>query len=197
MVIAEEKVELRKYFKRLRSQLTAEQAASGSLLTAHQILACDAYRKANCIMGYLAFGNELSVDLVLQQALADAMRMLNENAPNDQVIKLKSLEALQKMADGKATKIIIPSEIQGLAGLQPQQLDLVLVPGVAFGRDGSRLGMGAGYYDRFLPQAENALLMGIAYDAFIQPNLPRDEFDVLVQLLASESGITTLSPLSL
>ena len=45
------------------------------------------------------------------------MRMLNENAPNDQVIKLKSLEALQKMADGKATKIIIPSEIQGLAGL--------------------------------------------------------------------------------
>lgn len=57
--------------------------------------------------------------------------------------------------------------------------------------------MGAGYYDRFLPQAENALLMGIAYDAFIQPSLPRDEFDVLVQLLASESGITTLSPLSL
>ena len=53
---------------------------------------------------------------------------------------------------------------------------------------------------RVLPagaQAENALLMGIAYDAFIQPNLPRDEFDVLVQLLASESGITTLSPLSL
>ena len=72
MVIAEEKVELRKYFKRLRSQLTAEQAASGSLLTARQILACDAYRKASCIMGYLAFGNELSVDLVLQQALHDA-----------------------------------------------------------------------------------------------------------------------------
>ena len=50
-------------------------------------------------------------------ALADAMRMLNENAPNDQVIKLKALEAFQKAADGKATKIIIPSEIQGLAGL--------------------------------------------------------------------------------
>ena len=48
---------------------------------------------------------------------ADAMRMLNENAPNDQVIKLKALEAFQKAADGKATKIIIPSEIQGLAGL--------------------------------------------------------------------------------
>ena len=53
----------------------------------------------------------------VQQALADAMRMLNENAPNDQVIKLKALEALEKVADGKATKLIIPSEIQGLAGL--------------------------------------------------------------------------------
>ena len=49
--------------------------------------------------------------------MADSMRLLNENAPNDQVIKLKALEAFQKAADGKATKIIIPSEIQGLAGL--------------------------------------------------------------------------------
>ena len=55
--------------------------------------------------------------LKVQQALADSMRMLNENAPNDQVIKLKALEALEKVADGKATKLIIPSEIQGLAGL--------------------------------------------------------------------------------
>ena len=42
---------------------------------------------------------------------------MNQAAPNDQVIKLKALEAMQKVADGKATKIIIPSEIQGLAGL--------------------------------------------------------------------------------
>ena len=55
--------------------------------------------------------------LKVQQALADSMRLLNENAPNDQVIKLKALEALGKVADGKATKLIIPSEIQGLAGL--------------------------------------------------------------------------------
>ena len=53
----------------------------------------------------------------IQQALADSLAMLNEKAPNDQVIKLKSIEAMQKIADGKATKIIIPSEIQGLVGL--------------------------------------------------------------------------------
>lgn len=53
----------------------------------------------------------------VQQALADSMAMLNEKAPNDQVIKLKSIQAMEKIADGKATKIIIPSEIQGMVGL--------------------------------------------------------------------------------
>ena len=53
----------------------------------------------------------------VQQALADSLAMLNEKAPNDAVIKLKSIEAMQKIADGQATKIIIPSEMQGLVGL--------------------------------------------------------------------------------
>ena len=53
----------------------------------------------------------------VQTALAESLRLLNEDAPNDQVVKLKALEAMQKVADGKATKIIIPSELQGLAGL--------------------------------------------------------------------------------
>ena len=53
----------------------------------------------------------------VQQALADSLAMLNEKAPNDAVIKLKAIETMQKVADGKATKIIIPSEMQGLVGL--------------------------------------------------------------------------------
>ena len=53
----------------------------------------------------------------VQQALADSLEMLNKSAPSDQVIKLKSIEAMQKVADGKATKNIIPSEMQGLVGL--------------------------------------------------------------------------------
>jgi len=53
----------------------------------------------------------------VQQALADSIKLLNEANPNDQVVKIKALEAFQAAADGKATKIIIPSEIQGLAGL--------------------------------------------------------------------------------
>ncbi len=53
----------------------------------------------------------------VQQALADSLAMLNQNAPSEQVIKLKGIEAMEKVADGKATKIIIPSQMQGLAAL--------------------------------------------------------------------------------
>ena len=53
----------------------------------------------------------------VQKALAESLALLNESAPNDSVLKLKSIEAMQKIADGQATKIIIPSEMQGLVGL--------------------------------------------------------------------------------
>ena len=53
----------------------------------------------------------------VQQALADSLEMLNKAAPADNVLKLKAIEAMQKVADGQATKIIIPSEMQGLVGL--------------------------------------------------------------------------------
>ena len=84
-----------------------------------------------------------------------------------------------------------------LEQIEPKELDLVLVPGVAFGRDGSRMGMGAGYYDRFLPQTNKALTMGVAYDCLLQETLPTDEHDVKMQCIVSESGILTLSPLDL
>ena len=60
---------------------------------------------------------EAEAILKIQQAQAEGIKMLNEANPDAQVIAIKSLESLQKVADGKSTKIIIPSEIQGLAGL--------------------------------------------------------------------------------
>ena len=60
---------------------------------------------------------EAQAILAVQKALADSLALLNENAPNEQVVKLKSIQAMEKVADGKATKIIIPSQMQGLVGL--------------------------------------------------------------------------------
>ena len=104
--------------ERRESILQAEGEKASKVLIAEGekqsvLLQADAAKQAKI----MAAEAEATSILKVQQALADSMRMLNENAPTDQVIKLKALEALEKVADGKATKIIIPSEIQGLAGL--------------------------------------------------------------------------------
>ena len=63
--------------------------------------------------------------LKVQEATAKGIRMINEAAPGEGVIAIKSLEALEKAADGKATKIIIPSQLQGLAGLTVSAAELL------------------------------------------------------------------------
>ena len=68
---------------------------------------------------------EAEAILNVQKAQAEGLRMLNEAAPTDKVIAIKSLEAFEKAADGKATKIIIPSQIQSLAGLASSLTELV------------------------------------------------------------------------
>ena len=65
----------------------------------------------------LAAEAESEAILKVQKATADAIRLINAAEPGDAVIKIKALEAFQKAADGRATKIIVPSELQGLAGL--------------------------------------------------------------------------------
>ena len=104
--------------ERRESILQAEGEKASKVLIAEgekqsTLLRADAAKQAKI----MAAEAEAESILKVHQAMADSMRMLNENAPNDQVIKLKALEALEKVADGKATKLIIPSEIQGLAGL--------------------------------------------------------------------------------
>ena len=104
--------------ERRESILQAEGEKASKVLIAEGekqsvLLQADAAKQAKI----MAAEAEAQSILKVQQAMADSMRLLNENAPNDQVIKLKALEALEKVADGKATKIIIPSEIQSLAGL--------------------------------------------------------------------------------
>ena len=102
-----------------RSQiLVAEGEKEAAILKADAekqaaILKAEAEKQA----AILKADGEAQAIMAVQKAMADSLELLNEKAPNDQVIKLKALEAMQKIADGKATKIIIPSEIQGIAGL--------------------------------------------------------------------------------
>ena len=98
--------------------LVAEGQKQSAILEAEaakeaQILKAEAAKQAEILKAE----GEAEAILKIQQATAEGIRMINESAPGDGVIAIKSLEALEKVADGQATKIIIPSEIQSLAGL--------------------------------------------------------------------------------
>ena len=114
---------------RRQAILVAEGQRESAILVAQgekesAILQADAEKQAAILRAeaeqqaaILKADGEAQAILAIQKAMADSLEMLNKAAPNDQVIKLKAIEAMQKMADGQATKIIIPSEIQGLVGL--------------------------------------------------------------------------------
>ena len=114
---------------RRQSILQAEGQKKSAILIAEgeresAILRADAEKQAAILKAeaekqaaILKADGEAQAIRAVQQALADSLELLNEKAPNDQVVKLKAIEAMQKVADGKATKIIIPSEMQGLVGL--------------------------------------------------------------------------------
>ena len=104
--------------ERRQAILQAEGQKQSQILVAEgekqsMILRADAEKQS----AVLRAEGEAAAIMKVQSALADSIKLLNEANPNDQVIKVKALEAMQKVADGKATKIIIPSELQGLAGL--------------------------------------------------------------------------------
>ena len=114
---------------RRQSILQAEGQKKSAILIAEgeresAILRADAEKQAAILKAeaekqaaILKADGEAQAILAVQKALADSLQMLNEKAPNDQVVKLKAIQAMEKVADGKATKIIIPSEMQGLVGL--------------------------------------------------------------------------------
>lgn len=115
--------------ERRESILVAEGKKQSAILVAEgekeaTVLAAEANRLAKIKEAE----GEAEALLAVQKALADSIAMLNEAAPSEQVIKLKSLEAFSTAADGKATKIIIPSEIQSLAGLASSFKEVMVDP---------------------------------------------------------------------
>ena len=112
--------------ERRQNILQAEGTKQSAILVAEgekeaAVLRADAEKQA----AILKAEGEAQAILEVQKAMAESLRLLNEACPNDQVIKLKALETMEKVADGKATKIIIPSEIQGLAGLAEGVIETV------------------------------------------------------------------------
>ncbi|MEG1426841.1 MAG: SPFH domain-containing protein [Oscillospiraceae bacterium] len=121
----------------MEKQMKAERERRAKILDAEgvkrsEILIAEGHKESTILKAdaekatrILEAEGEAEAILSVQRALADSIKMLNEASPSDNVIAIKSLEAFQKAADGKATKIIIPSNIQGLAGMVTSIKELI------------------------------------------------------------------------
>lgn len=175
---------MRKELKSLRNRLYKDEVALKSSLACRNILNMAAYKNAGTIFAYLAFGSEVNVDGVIINALQSGKTVCVPvvTGPHSmQAVKLNSLNCIKEGAYG----IRIPQgEPQAV---NPSGIGLVLVPGLGFDLKGGRMGMGAGYYDRFLPQCVNAVKTGITYDILLRSKIICDEHDVLMDYIITES----------
>lgn len=184
------KKDLRKSILAVRRGMSPEEVASGSDRIADHLCSWPVYQNAKKIMLYLAMPDEPHVDKVISHALAAGKTVCVPHMCETRgLMDAAIISNLDDLVVGQFN-ILVPNP-NTLRLLEPSELDLIIVPGVAYAKDGRRLGMGAGYYDRFLFKANTAELIGAAWAAQILDLVPTDSHDRPVNYLLTENGIFT------
>lgn len=176
---------LRKELKSLRNKLSGEEVAEKSAAICKHILESEHYRSANVIFAYLAFGKEVNIDMVINDALQNNKIVAVPKIIGPHEMIAVSVESLDDIQIGDYS---IRTAKDDAKVIDPATVDLVLVPGVGFDMHGHRMGMGAGFYDRFLPKTGDATLIGVTYDCLLAEAIPYDRYDVSVDCLVTETN---------
>ncbi len=179
-----EKTLFRARYRALRDALPAEAVAlAGTQIRAH-LADWPIFRQARCVMAYMAFGNE--IDLV---PLMDRFQDKHWVIPRT-VMKPAPHMVLHPFDPARLVRhrygMLEPD--MRLPVIEPSELDLVLAPGIAFDRQGNRMGYGGGFYDRFLEHTP-AVRAGIVYKDFVIERVPIEGFDRRMNFLVCETGI--------
>ena len=163
----------------------AERAAANAAICA-RILAMPCIQKAENLLLYTAFGGEVDLAVLAEQAArlgkTVAYPVCGENFTLTAAVP--GPDGWEVGQYGIRTPIPARSEL-----VPPEALDLVLVPCTAFDADCYRVGMGKGYYDRYLPRCTNAAKIGIAFEVQKVPHAAADEHDQRLDAYATERGI--------
>ncbi|MDD4169899.1 MAG: 5-formyltetrahydrofolate cyclo-ligase [Desulfotomaculaceae bacterium] len=184
------KTTLRKTALQSRGALSPEEAARKSALIMEKIMAMNEYLQAGIIMVYLDFRNEVQTGALVRQALTAGKCVV---VPLTDVSKHKLvLSILNNYPDDlqPGTYGILEPRPDCLRPIEPSEIDLVIVPGVAFDLCGNRLGYGGGYYDRFLSQTRpDTLFIAPAFELQVLPQVFPDEHDIPVHYLVTEKKL--------
>ena len=182
-----DKAALRKTFLERRRSVQVQEGSIWSQQLANQLWSIPIVADAEHIMAYLAMPREANLDTFITEALQQGKYVYVPVcvSKTDMVgVRIKSLEDLSRGTLG----IRIPKEPYAI--VEPQKLDCILVPGLAFDRVGGRMGMGAGYYDRYLERIPYEKRIAVVWDFQVQEEpIPTEPFDMGVSSIVTEKRI--------
>ncbi len=172
------KKEIRQSIKRLKQQCPDEQRQELSEAALNHLMELPAWRTSRVVLLYAALPDEVPTRELLHAALADGKLVLLPVVEGDD-LELRPYKGDDELRPG-AFDI---EEPQGEAYTCFENIDLAIVPGIAFTHKGQRLGRGRGYYDRLLPRLEAALKVGLCWPFQLVKELPCEPHDVLMDLV--------------
>jgi len=187
------KNEIRQHYKHLRQNLSPASAEEKSRLIKNNLFSQPLWQEAQRIMCYLSFKQEVATHEIIQGAWQQKKQVIIP------VCKPNSFEIIPSVLNSfadlepKTMGILEPKEDK-LAPVDPLTIDLCLIPGLAFDLLGHRIGFGAGYYDRFLPQLKKhtpkiALAYGMQLSSI---PLPADKHDIKMDYIITEDNIYSI-----
>lgn len=176
---------IRETNKKIRREMIKSEVAAKSAAASLNFLETDIYKNANLIMAYMPLGNETDTADIIKQSFADGKKVAlpvtnqitGEIAPH--IITEKT-----KFKPG-AFSVDEPTDSQ-IADLS--EIDVVIVPGIAFDRTGNRVGFGKGCYDMFL-QNSRAIKAGFCYEFQLADEIPADKHDIKMDYVITENKL--------
>ena len=170
-----DKKTLRATIRAQKRAMTEEMIVEKSEKLGQLFARSESYRNARSIYGYLPYNQEVRTVAMLEQAIRDGKRVAVPKCYGDEM-RFLWMDDLSKVEKGYAN---IPEPIAD-EPVADDKTALVLMPGMAFTKDGKRMGYGGGFYDRFLAQEPNHPTLALCYDFQMVEHLDTEEFDIPV-----------------
>ncbi len=173
-----DKAALRREIRQRKRAMAEEEIIERSVRLGEQFFSCQAYKDARTVYGYLPYNQEVRTVPILERALKDGKRVAVPKVYGD-TMKFIYMENLSLVDTGYAG---IPEPVAD-EPVADDETALVLMPGLAFTKNGARIGYGGGFYDRFLAQEPDHPTVALCYDFQILDSLPTEEFDIPVNVV--------------